>query len=61
MHPRIAFRDPRTYLRFPLVISELRFRGPNGANDEFVEISIATSQLMPLTALPDTRLQLRMA
>jgi hypothetical protein len=34
----------------PLVISELRFRGPNGANDEFVEIYNQTNSDVTVNA-----------
>jgi hypothetical protein len=36
--PVLLFVIPGRTSDSPLVISELRFRGPNGANDEFVEI-----------------------
>src|ERR1044072_294918 len=34
----LLFVTPGRTSSSPLVISEFRFRGPNGANDEFVEI-----------------------
>ena len=48
--PVLLFVIPGRTSDTPLVISELRFRGPNGANDEFVEIYNQTNSDVTVNA-----------
>jgi hypothetical protein len=48
--PVLLFVIPGRTSDSPLVISELRFRGPNGANDEFVEIYNQTNSDVTVNA-----------
>ena len=52
--PVLIFVIPGRTSDSPFVISELRFRGPNGANDEFVEIYNQTNSDVTVNATDGT-------